>query len=284
MSATTSTSSSVTSKIALAAVWLLSLTCCNGSAGTIDTSGESPEDSIPLFAQALLEAYPESIVGYADDSLVFSDGSRMAYDDGTRRTWQAMFDSCDIEDMSLWVYTDSVIPFHDPGRIRCEALFKKMYGASSQEVRSHTRSVTWCPGVIGTQYPVTTVNHVADQLQKVSDELARHPEWKPYLQCSGTFNWRVVAGTHRLSPHSFAIAIDIGVPKANYWRWDNRGADETDTIRYRNAMLKEIVAIFERHGFIWGGYWYHYDTMHFEYRPELLRYRQLLSHAYSAIK
>jgi hypothetical protein len=31
----------------------------------------------------------------------------------------------------------------------------------------------------------------------------------------------------------------------------------------------EIVLIFERHGFIWGGKWYHYDTMHFEYRPEL---------------
>ena len=26
----------------------------------------------------------------------------------------------------------------------------------------------------------------------------------------------------------------------------------------------------EKHGFIWGGRWYHYDTMHFEYRPELL--------------
>lgn len=26
----------------------------------------------------------------------------------------------------------------------------------------------------------------------------------------------------------------------------------------------------EKHGFIWGGCWYHYDTMHFEYRPELL--------------
>jgi hypothetical protein len=28
--------------------------------------------------------------------------------------------------------------------------------------------------------------------------------------------------------------------------------------------------VFEKHGFIWGGKWYHYDTMHFEYRPELL--------------
>ncbi len=31
----------------------------------------------------------------------------------------------------------------------------------------------------------------------------------------------------------------------------------------------EIVRIFEKHGFIWGGRWHHYDTMHFEYRPEL---------------
>jgi D-alanyl-D-alanine carboxypeptidase-like protein len=33
-------------------------------------------------------------------------------------------------------------------------------------------------------------------------------------------------------------------------------------------MPRDIVDIFERHGFIWGGKWY--DTMHFEYRPELL--------------
>jgi hypothetical protein len=34
----------------------------------------------------------------------------------------------------------------------------------------------------------------------------------------------------------------------------------------------EIVAGFERHGFIWGGRWAHFDTMHFKYRPELLSY------------
>ncbi|MGC1959145.1 MAG: M15 family metallopeptidase, partial [Pseudolabrys sp.] len=38
----------------------------------------------------------------------------------------------------------------------------------------------------------------------------------------------------------------------------------------RNRIPIEIVRIFEKQGFIWGGYWYHFDTMHFEYRPELL--------------
>jgi hypothetical protein len=37
-----------------------------------------------------------------------------------------------------------------------------------------------------------------------------------------------------------------------------------------NRIPWEIVEVFEKHGFISGGKWYHYDTMHFEYRPELL--------------
>ena len=47
-------------------------------------------------------------------------------------------------------------------------------------------------------------------------------------------------------------------------------SQETDKIKYVNRIPKEIVKVFEKHGFIWGGRWYHYDTMHFEYRPELI--------------
>ena len=39
--------------------------------------------------------------------------------------------------------------------------------------------------------------------------------------------------------------------------------------RWRNRFPQAIVDAFEAEGFIWGGRWYHYDTMHFEYRPEL---------------
>jgi hypothetical protein len=31
-----------------------------------------------------------------------------------------------------------------------------------------------------------------------------------------------------------------------------------------------VIRIFEEEGFIWGGKWAMYDTMHFEYHPELL--------------
>ena len=71
-----------------------------------------------------------------------------------------------------------------------------------------------------------------------------------------------------MSSHSHGIAIDIGLKHAHYWRWF--GKPEGGVIKYKNRIPFEIVRIFEKHGFIWGGKWYHDDTMHFEYRPELV--------------
>jgi D-alanyl-D-alanine carboxypeptidase len=34
-----------------------------------------------------------------------------------------------------------------------------------------------------------------------------------------------------------------------------------------------LVSAFEKQGFTWGGKWFFFDTMHFEYRPEILRMR-----------
>ncbi|MDR1839603.1 MAG: M15 family metallopeptidase, partial [Treponema sp.] len=33
---------------------------------------------------------------------------------------------------------------------------------------------------------------------------------------------------------------------------------------------QKVIKIFETYGFIWGGKWLFFDTMHFEYRPEIL--------------
>jgi hypothetical protein len=85
---------------------------------------------------------------------------------------------------------------------------------------------------------------------------------------AGTYNCRTIAGTDRLSAHGFGIAIDIATKDADYWRWSKPGPNRRPV--WRNRVPEEIVAIFEAHGFIWGGKWHHYDTMHFEFRPELL--------------
>jgi hypothetical protein len=64
--------------------------------------------------------------------------------------------------------------------------------------------------------------------------------------------------------------MDINTKYSHYWQWDCKCTDESKVIPYRNVIPQGIVDIFEKHGFIWGGKWYHYDTMHFEYRPELV--------------
>jgi D-alanyl-D-alanine carboxypeptidase len=129
--------------------------------------------------------------------------------------------------------------------------------------------IVWLPKHGGTKLMITAVNGVAEKLRAVSVELDQLPESfiKFLTPSAGTYNCRVIAGTTRPSAHGNGIAIDINVAWSDYWR-NARPVDGAYT--YKNRIPWEIVEIFEKHGFIWGGKWYHYDTMHFEYRPELL--------------
>jgi len=86
------------------------------------------------------------------------------------------------------------------------------------------------------------------------------------LPCSGTFNYRVISGTGRLSPHSYGIAIDLASDKRDYWKWASKEAGEKRLSSYSN----ELVKVFENNNFVWGGKWSHFDILHFEYRPEII--------------
>lgn len=200
----------------------------------------------------------------------------MAYDDGRgEKSHQEKLASADLQEQMEQRYTvpDAKAPparDFEPGRIRNDEFFKKMYGDSAAAVRKKLVPVVWLPSSRGQRILVTRVNGINERLQAVSNELDQLPaELKRFVdQPAGTFNWRVIAQESRLSPHSFGIAIDINVATSDYWLWKT-GRDAA-TIPYRNRIPMQIVSIFEKHGFIWGGAWYHYDTMHFEYRPELL--------------
>ena len=229
---------------------------------------------VPAGAQALMEAYPDFITGYRDNKILFKDGTEMTYDDGREKSFVQKLDDADIEDMFAFKYDlNSWTPEfqQDAGRSRNEALFKKMYGNSAAEVRKHLVNVPW----FGQNVLFTTVNGAAEHLKAVRDELAKHPEFKSYFKSEGTFYWRQVRGANRLSAHSYGMTIDIGGNYKTYWLWSKAGAKETDKVQYKNKIPHEIVEIFEKHGFIWGGRWYHYDTMHFEYRPEILLMEKL---------
>lgn len=222
-------------------------------------------------SQALVAAYPDFIERIADNRVIFNDGTSLTYDDGRMKDFGTLLDDGDIEDMFFVPYDPSGNRpeyLHDAGRSRNEALFKKMYGNSAAAVRRNLVKVAW----FGKTVDFTAINGAADSLRKVAAELEHYPQLKKYLASSGTFYWRPVRGAKRLSAHSYGIAFDIAVPYSDYWLWKNKNAGETDRIEYTNRFPRQIVEIFRRHGFIWGGAWYHFDTMHFEFRPEILHY------------
>lgn len=235
----------------------------------------SAQQNIPKGADLLLKAYPTTIKDYKDGYLIMANNSKIIYTESKeKKPHPELINSNNIGDIFAYSYIRGAIKNiprnQDPGRIRSEDLLKAMYGTTPTDVEKNLTTIIWCPKLINKKLKITKINGVDKQLQKVSDELDNHPELRNYLVNSSTFYWRKIRGSNRLSTHSFGISIDLNTKYSNYWQWDCRCSLETTILGYKNQIPQLIVDIFEKHGFIWGGKWYHYDTMHFEYRPELL--------------
>lgn len=215
----------------------------------------------------LMKYYSETISEVDSNYVYFKDGSKFLLDDKKEKSFEEMLENPDIEDMFYYKYPKGKLQHppalnEDAGRIRNSELAAKLYGANKTEIRKNLVSVLWLDGrslLFQKRYGAS------DALNAVIAELKNLPDsFMTYLNpCMGTFNYRKIAQTERLSPHSYGIAIDINTKKSDYWLWSK------GKYQYRNRIPNEIVSIFEKYGFIWGGKWYHYDTMHFEYRPEL---------------
>jgi len=224
----------------------------------------------------LVRSYPDFLSGYNTNDLIWRDGTRMALSAKPPATsFPDMLRHGSILDQMRLHYPPGTAPVlpapgDDPGRIRDRAFFDKMYGDCRKgEVAPHLVPVVWLPRTWGHVVEVTAINGVARHLAAVAAELDALPDaLKRFVYPpAGTYNCRAVADTGEPSMHAWGAAIDINVRFADYWLW-HRGA--VQGVAYVNRIPADIVAIFERNGFIWGGKWYHYDTMHFEYRPELL--------------
>jgi hypothetical protein len=220
---------------------------------------------------ALVRAYPERLAGYDANDLIWRDGTRMPLSDGRPgKSVEEMLRRGSILDQVLLPYPVGASAAAlgapaDPGRARNRAFFDKMYGDCWRgEVASRLVPVVWLPTSWGHSVRVTPINGVAQRLAEISEELDALPAaLKHYLRPpAGTYSCRTVADTGEPSMHAWGAAIDINAAHADYWLWGRSAPVKT--------IPAEIVEIFERHGFIWGGKWSHYDTMHFEYRPELV--------------
>lgn len=234
--------------------------------------GAAPADLDDHLAR-LKAAYPDIIKDYDRTRLILKSGATIAVSDGRAdKSFEELLDNPDIDDMFAFDYPAGAEPaapeFNvDPGRIRVESLFRAIYGDCEKgAITSQLRKIRWFGGTV----QITTRSGVDKALERVALDLGKLPKsMQKYLTPSaGTYNCRPIAGTKRLSMHAYGASIDLNTKYANYWRWGKAAKD--GKLVWTNQIPKEIIDVFERHGFIWGGRWYHYDTMHFEYRPELL--------------
>ncbi len=167
----------------------------------------------------------------------------------------------------------------DHPRRRSEAFLSQLLDAGS---RSQTEAHVVTMEVAG--FTVTVHEALKDPLTRVSDDLwalrRRDPEVAAFLrglaEMNG-YNYRFVEGTRSRSLHSYGLAVDL-IPRTygrlqTYWLWAQNRTPTWWMIPYDQRWMvpRAVVEVFERQGFVWGGKWLFFDTMHFEYRPDLVR-------------
>lgn len=253
----------------------------------------------PQALLALRFAYPEAIRSIAPSGagwrVFYRNNVDEPYSDGLDLTPEQRFDRAAPAAILAQDYPFGPVPLpappgHDPGRLRDYALFQAAYGSTSTQVKDNLEEVEF----FGRPLRFNRGNGAAEALRWVAADLRADPEACAYMlrlanadrvgrergaPVFSTWLWRSIAGTNRLSTHSYGIAIDLHDPSAageKYWLWAARARPPFPNGDLNLARVPwSVVACFERHGFIWGGKWHHFDTIHFEYRPEFLQLTSL---------
>jgi len=117
---------------------------------------------------------------------------------------------------------------------------------------------------------------VEERILKAANTSTAVRRWIDGIDSVTGWNWRNIAASESRSYHSYGVAVDI-LPRslgglATYWRWTAEYNPDWWAVPYSRRFHPpdEVIEAFEQFGFIWGGKWRFYDTMHFEYRPEIL--------------
>ncbi|HYE82064.1 MAG TPA: M15 family metallopeptidase [Clostridia bacterium] len=224
----------------------------------------------------LMLAYPDHIKNVERSNgrvyIVMKFGNKILYDDKRTKSIEAKIADPDLQDMMEQAYPTGPVKKlshikHDPGRARIYSLLDEVYGTSREEIENNLTNVKAGDRTLR----FNKNNRAAEALENVMKELdilvEKRQDIRDYVYpCGSTYNYRNIAGTDRLSLHSYGIAIDLVQDKRDYWRWASREEGQNRLSSYP----AELVELFERNSFIWGGKWGHFDMMHFEYRPEIL--------------
>lgn len=225
----------------------------------------------------LMMAYPDHIKGFEKNEdgfvyMIMKSGRKIIYDDKKVKNTMQRLANADLQDTLQDTYplgTQTILMeegMGDPGRYRCYELMQEVYGKNKSEIEKKLKSTSFIYG----SFLFNSGNNASSALEKTGQILLPQMDdprvSKAVYPNSGTYNYRVIAGTSHLSPHAYGIAIDLARDSRDYWQWASREEGQKRLKDYP----PEVVKAFEDNGFIWGGKWWHFDILHFEYRPEII--------------
>jgi len=154
--------------------------------------------------------------------------------------------------------------------------------ASRTEIENNLVRITF----LGKQIKIHKLiqNKVASVETQIITIASNNPQVQTWIDTLGDlegYGWRNIAGTQSRSYHSYGLAVDL-LPKSlgrlqTYWLWTSQYREDWWNVSYneRYHPPAEVIKAFETNGFIWGGKWPLFDTMHFEYRPEVIIFNGL---------
>ena len=150
-------------------------------------------------------------------------------------------------------------------------------GQNLKEIQKNIKTINFLGFRIEVHESIINRYNAIDK--EIKEAALKNPEIKQFLSSLGAasaFMWRDIENSKSKSYHSFGIAIDISPAKLGnkqiYWNWTANYNDKWYAVPYSKRWMPpmEVIKIFEKYGFIWGGKWLMFDNMHFEYRPEIL--------------
>ncbi|MDR2537639.1 MAG: M15 family metallopeptidase [Treponema sp.] len=270
-------------------------------------AGEQAEAVMKAFAAAYPDRLGEAVL-YDGDWTVEMDGERYYYAQGKLLSETEVKQAADFRRQSIpryvtefsddtterntwraaarelfWrrsIFTGSASRGYsrsNSGAVRSNFYEKLLQCETRAEAFAHQRTVRFFGSAVTVHErivaPLARAEQRINELEKEDEAITA---WKKSLDSIGAWNWRNIAGSASRSFHSYGTAIDLlmkTVPgKETYWLWtqqkgvDFRAVPEEDKLN----PPRSVVCVFEDEGFIWGGKWATYDTMHFEYHPELI--------------
>jgi len=239
--------------------------------------------------RAFLEAYApliDSVVYEVDDAVFIMGSEPIHFRDG-RMLAESRLDREDVCDPIFYAYPLEPMtrPPPRPGEMPtyCTDVLESLWGSTETEIRNHGRAVRFLDHrMFVNELLVEPLSAVERDIGNIAQTDPAVAAWIDDLDITYSFTYREIAGSETRSQHSWGLAVDF-VPRsyhgrAVYWRWsqvlDREGWYEIP-VSQRWSPPQRVISIFERHGFIWGGKWPHFDGIHFEYRPEILLYNRM---------